>query len=131
MGSPANRGMIPQSTLERLARLPLDFRDGALSPVDLVAHSGFDPSRHSLSPETFRDHLGNRPDLIDAWLQWSEDKRTSAPTWGFGIHQSGASISYNGEPPIERSFTSALDACAAFIVEEIKSLAGRLPPASR
>lgn len=121
--------MIPPAVLERLAHLPLDFRSGELSPVALVAQSGFDPSRHVLSISIAREYLRQHPDLIDVWLGWSEDKRSS-PAWGFQVHGSGASIFYNGQPPVQQSFPTALDACAAFIVEEIRSLVQYLPPAT-
>lgn len=63
----------------KICALPLEFKArGTVSVVQLIDESGYRSTRAALTVEAVWAYLGGRPDLIDAWLAYSEDKRTSS-----------------------------------------------------
>jgi hypothetical protein len=108
----------------KICALPVQFKfRGNVSIVQLVAESGYHTDPDALSVAAVSAHLHENPDLIDAWLMYSEDKRTSSGwyvsqrstgTFEIGYHPAGERISVSGRAP----------ACAEFIVREVRSIAG-------
>lgn len=107
----------------RVCELPLQFRiRGTVSVVDLVAESGYQSDPTVLTVDAVVGHLRAYPDLMDAWLAYSEDKRASSgwfiaqlsdDTFEVGYYPEGEHITVTGR---------AL-ACAEFIVREIVAIA--------
>jgi hypothetical protein len=65
--------------------------------------------------------LAERPDVLEGWLQWSEDKRTSSG-WYFSREDEGFIVGHLPDGPISR-FPSMLEACAEFVLREAESIA--------
>ncbi len=89
----------------------------------LVDESGYRQTPSALTVEAVSAHLERRPDLIDTWFRYSEDKRTSsgwyvterpAGTFEVGYYPSGERL----------SVTERVRACAEFIVREVGAIAG-------
>ena len=72
-----------------VCRLPLDFRRGNVSANDLVRRSGYLAARNEVTVERIAAYLASDPDLVDAWLMWSEDNR-STPAWYIESLDAGA-----------------------------------------
>jgi hypothetical protein len=92
-------------------------------PVEFKARGTVSVIQASLTVDTVSMHLRQHPELIDAWLAYSEDKRTSS---GWYVTQCSAdSFEVGYYPKGERIFIAgAATACAEFIVREVRSIAG-------
>jgi hypothetical protein len=107
-----------------ICELPVQFKvRGTVSIIQLVDESGYRTAPESLTVEEVSRYLHEHPDLIVAWLSYSEDKRTSSgwyitrrsdDTFEIGYHPKGERIVVAGDAP----------ACAEFIVREVRSIAG-------
>jgi hypothetical protein len=108
----------------RICELPIQFKGrGTVSVIQLVDESGYRAAAGSLTVDAVLTYLREHPHLIEAWLGYSEDKRTSSgwyvterssDNFEIGYHPRGERISIAGRAP----------ACAEFIVREIRSIAG-------
>ena len=106
--------------VERLCRLPTDFYSGSKSMVQLVAESGINANPAALAVASISAYLTNHSELIEQWLQWSENKRVSSG-WYF-IRRSGNYIvgfQPNGEV---LNIAEPELACAEFVVREVKAI---------
>jgi hypothetical protein len=78
-------------------------------------------SPQALTREGITEFLQENPNLIDAWMQWSEDQRTS-PAWWFAKTNRVYTVGlYPGGE--EFTFTDRFDACAEFVIRQIESIA--------
>lgn len=101
-----------------ICNLPNAFRDGTKSPYELVHQTGIDLT--SLDVDAIRALLAAAPELVTAWLHWSEDKRSSP---GYYFTAEGDHYVVGRYPSGERlEFRDAITACADFIVKEVKSI---------
>jgi hypothetical protein len=63
----------------RICDLPVQFKARrTASVIQLVDESGYRADPGSLTVNAVSAHLDAHPDLVDAWLAYSEDKRTSS-----------------------------------------------------
>jgi hypothetical protein len=100
--------------------LPVDFRQrGDISVVGLLEECDY-PRRHAeVTVEALERHLCTHPELIDEWLRFSADQRSThswyflAPSDPFGAREGWAVGEFPGGPPHE--FHDAVEACAFFI----------------
>jgi len=111
-------------TVEDVCRLPMDYESfGTKSAVELIARSGYRDRWRSITVRLLADTLGRHPDWVDAWIQWSADKRTSS---GWYIRRCGESAfdvgSHLDVPPVR--YGDRTHACAAFVRHELASIAG-------
>lgn len=106
----------------RVCDLPVQFKArGTVSVLDLVDESGYRADPASLTVDAVCAHLRGHPDLVDAWLAYSEDKRTSAG-W-YVTQRSGDTFEVGHYPEGDRiSVTGPVSACAEFIVREVRSI---------
>jgi len=110
--------------VEAICALPDLFRSGSASTVDLVRLSGLPESPEALTRAEIVALLAERPELIDGWLRWSEDKRTSSG-WFF-VSEAGAFV-VGFHPEGERLvFSDCTEACAEFVLREIADLVASL-----
>jgi hypothetical protein len=113
----------------RICEIPVQFKArgtvsrGTVSVTQLVDESGYRAAPASLTVDVVSMYLREHPDLIEAWLAYSEDKRASSgwfvtqrpgDTFEIGYHPKGERITVPGRAP----------ACAEFIVREVRSIAG-------
>ena len=102
------------SWAEEICSLPVAFRSGNTSIRQL-----FEPARaHLAERDSFlaavAKRLRERPDLIDAWQGYSEDKRTTGPVLRLSTMEVAVYETHAGLHDIGH-FTSRVDACAEFI----------------
>jgi hypothetical protein len=112
---------------ERFARicdLPAAFRRGEGSIGDIVRASGYAELRGGFAARELADYLRERPALVEQWVAYSEDKRTSdgwylRPPWAVGR--------LTATPPLprEQRYVDLAAACAAFIIAELGDVLDR------
>ena len=117
--------MAPPDMIERLCRLPLDFRRGNKSIVDLAAEAGYFDNRGALVRSDLSLFLSRHQDLIPAWVQYSEDQRCS-PAW-YLLEREGSYI-VGLDPDQELSFPSSVEAFAEFILRLLATFRGGILP---
>jgi hypothetical protein len=65
--------------------------------------------------------LAAQPDLMESWLLWSRDKRTSSG-WYLSSEGTGFVVGYFPGGP-QTTFRNMIDACSEFIILEAESIA--------
>ncbi len=100
------------------------FIGGDVSAVQLVRDSGLVENPGSLSRDCVLSFLKGRPELVECWLQWSQDKRVSSG-WYFSRHEEGFIVGYHPEGA-RTKFENMIDACAEFVLREVESIAQEL-----
>jgi hypothetical protein len=115
-------------TIAALCRFPVEYRDESLnlSPRQLVARSGYRSVAAQVTVDRIAEFLAPRPDLVDAWFQWSEDQRWS-PAWWISEHASGEfRVGYYdpnaAHQPDPLVFDNKERACAEFALRVIVSI---------
>jgi len=114
---------IPQDMIARICHLPSEFHAREnVSEIQLVTESGYREAPESLTMAAVSTYLSHHPDLIDAWIMHSGDKRTSS---GWYIEpRSDNTFEVGYFPEGERIVIAGrADACAEFIVREIQEIA--------
>ena len=116
-------------TVEDVCRLALDYQlFGDRSAREQIARSGYRDRWRSMNVELLADMFRGHPDWVNAWIQWSEDKRVSSgwyivrcdsSTFDVGCHPS--------VPPVR--YADKVEACAVFVRHELAEIAdvGPLP----
>jgi hypothetical protein len=99
-----------------ICMLIANFRSGGDSVAQLLKSAGvLDES--SLPPSSeLASFLSSRPELVESWLRWSQDKRVSSG-WYFSPGSNGFVVGYypNG---VEMPFQNKILACAEFVRQE-------------
>ena len=115
--------------IEDVCRLAWDYHAmGTVSARELIARTGYPARWRSVSVGLLADTLRAHPEWVDAWIQWSEDKRVSS---GWYISRCGESAfdvgSYPSVPPVR--YRDQTQACAVFVRHELAAIAdvGPLP----
>jgi len=108
----------------RVYYIPSEFhRRGDVSVVALVEESGYDNTNTSSLRQAIEQQLRARPALIEDWLGYSADKRTSR---GWYFQDDPVPIVAYFESGVGRSreqrFTDRAQACAEFIMRELESI---------
>jgi hypothetical protein len=116
-------------TVEDVCRLAWDYQTiRTVSARELIARSGYGDRWRSVTVERLADTLREHPDWVEAWIQWSEDKRVSS---GWYISRRGETAfdvgCYPTVPPVR--YGDQTRACAVFVRYELASIAdiGPLP----
>jgi hypothetical protein len=117
---PQENPMKAPLVVERVCRLPIDFRDGTKSPLQLVRDSGYLENPVALTIEAVEDALRRKPELVDEWLGWSEDKRVSS---GWYFLKAGTQFVVGYYPRGEkRLYADRIAACADFVIHDVASI---------
>ena len=107
--------MNNELSVRRICNLPIDFRSGEKSAIDLVRASGI--GFRSLTTAEVLPVLQSNPMLIDEWISWSEDQRC---TPAYYIQQEGDCYVVGRLPEGEQvEFDDRFRACADFIVKAV------------
>lgn len=109
----------------KVCAMPRDFRNrGHKSMNQLFNESGYLKQPEAVTKERLTDYLRANPDLINDWENYSSDKRVSKG-WYFVKDQSEWIVGYAGVPGQnqKQTFTSGFEACAEFILQELKEFA--------
>jgi hypothetical protein len=111
--------------ISKVCSIPRDFHFYQNKSItQLFNESGYLEQPNAVTKESLIDHLIANPDLINDWENYSSDKRYS-PAWYFLKNNSEWIVGYSGTPSQEQkqTFTSGSDACAEFILRELKQFA--------
>jgi len=113
-------------TVFKVCSMPRNFKaSGNKSMIQLLNESGYGEHKNSIAQDDIMRCLVSRSDLVEDWEVYSEDKRTSAgwyllheeSVWTVGYARSG------GGREKEHKYSSGLEACAVFIINELEQLA--------
>jgi len=115
------------SVVDALCRMPLAFKDaGDSTMVALLKVSRYGRDS-SISEGDIAAHLRKHPELVDAWVAYSEDQR-SLPAWYLmrpdALNAAEWRVGYlsKREPPQEQVFANEFAACAFFIMRKVEEL---------
>jgi hypothetical protein len=116
-------------TVEDVCRLAWDYTTvRTVSARELIERSGYRDRSKTITVDLLADTLRREPDWVDAWIQWSEDKRVSS---GWYITRCGDSAYEVGYHPSDQPvrYGDRIEACAVFVRNELASIAdvGPLP----
>lgn len=112
--------------IERVCAIAREFRDRSLR--EAINASGYREIRPELTIPALQDVLENNPDLVEDWLRYSEDKRTSGgwalagdPEHGWHVEQPFPEHLPQGRANSRprRTYDRAPTACADYILSEI------------
>jgi hypothetical protein len=89
--------------------------------MQLFNESGYLEEPSLVTKDRILNHLADHPDLVKDWENYSSNKRYS-PGWYFLKDKSGWVVGYSGTPSQgqKKIFTSDVEACAEFILHELK-----------
>ena len=110
--------------IRAICRIPLDFPIGNKSFYQLVRESKYAEFNLAITVEDLSNHLRSEQGLIEAWIQWSEDKRVSSGPYLQRTEKSlcVGVVPEDGTWPEPQEFESPIDACAYFIMQELSEL---------
>ncbi len=122
---------IDPGVIAAICAIPRRFCHEEKSMRDLVAESGYYRVETILALELLHSHLNAEPSLIEDWERWSQDKRTSGG-WYLTRSVGGLTVgSLDGRFEPTRFYASAMEACAEFIVRELKSVGAHVSDRER
>ncbi len=112
-----------EDSIEKICNLPLDFKVVNNSSFTLLQESKFADFHNDITKQDIVDYLSQHKNLIDKWKIWSEDKRT----WGYylSINHDNYSVGLldkDGKENFSKSFATAEEACAEFILKEVSAI---------
>lgn len=118
--------------VEAACRMPLTFKTRSdLSILQVFHASGYAAWAPEVTEALILAHLRSRPDLIDAWLAYSEDQRCS-PAWYLTKDRDEAKAQerwvvgyYDGGRTQEETFQDGYRAAAHYIKRFLDGLWGR------
>lgn len=111
----------PTDCFTRICRIPAEFRGGGKPLLEVVRASGFPEIRGQFPARDLAEYLRAHPSLVDRWVRFSEDKRTSTG-WYLRPPYSIGRISPTSPPMHEIKHVDLAAACAAFIIAELGAI---------
>lgn len=109
--------------MTRVCEIPWTFRrDPDATLRSLLEASGYERFRDKLTSEALQDCLRSRPELAEAWVRYSEDKKIAS-----GWYLEGLMVGYYqpGQGMVKKErYPDPLQACAAFIRKELDGMLG-------
>jgi hypothetical protein len=117
------KDITKEKCLEKICNLPVDFKVSDKSSVEFLVESNFLEFSRDISQQEIKNYLLLNKNLVDNWKIWSENKRTlgyylliNSEKYFIG------SLDKNGNEIFSKSFMTAEDACAEFILREISAI---------
>lgn len=111
------------TVISKLCRIPIAFHErGDVSVIQLLAEAGYVVNPHAVTTEAIENYLRAHPELVDAWLGYSEDQRCS-PTYYLDIRSANspgtqcAVVYYDATIRRSEPMADRFVACAVFIKE--------------
>jgi len=117
--------MEAKDIIEWIINIPCEYY--ALKNISfytLLKNTGYFKINYEIDEADIVEALRNRPEIVQYWIQWSEDKRTDSG-WYIEVVNSGRYIvgyypaNRNKKP---KNYSDKIEACAAFIKREIQSI---------
>lgn len=110
-------------SIEKVCSLPLDFKVADKSSFKLLQESKFADFHNDITKQDIVDYLFRHKNLIDNWKIWSEDKRTCGYYLSLNPdNYSVGSLDKDGKENFSKSFATAEEACAEFILREVYAI---------
>lgn len=100
-------------------------RSETLSPAELVRNTGFGHSSDEVTIERLMDCLAKHPEWLNAWLTYSQDRRSSPGWYIQGRDATAFRVGYY-EGPSSRPpaiFEDKVRACAEYVRAEVLDIA--------
>jgi hypothetical protein len=117
------KDITKEKCLEKICNLPVHFKVSDKSSVELLLESKFLEFSKEISQQEIKNYLLLHRNLIDNWKIWSENKRAlgyylliNSEKYFIG------SLDKNGSENFSKSFKTAEDACAEFILREVSAI---------
>jgi hypothetical protein len=117
------KDITKEKCLEKICNLPVHFKVSDKSSVELLLESKFLEFSKEISQQEIKNYLLLHRNLIDNWKIWSENKRAlgyylliNSEKYFIG------SIDNDGNENFSKSFNTAEDACAEFILREVNTI---------
>jgi hypothetical protein len=110
-----------EAELHEICHLPAAYRESGLGWHELVRRSPYGSNREAVTEEVLASYLSAHSDLIELWLGWSEDKR-STPSPFFRRSGSRYELGYverDGQFRPSEFFDEPVRPCARFILKEL------------
>ncbi|MGH7388954.1 MAG: hypothetical protein ACREM3_05785 [Candidatus Rokuibacteriota bacterium] len=98
-----------------------------VSMLDLLLESGYLREPDGIDESAIERQLRRNPELVDSWVDHSEDRRSS-PAWYVARPEAAGGawpvgyVSTSGSRSEKRSFTDGFAACAFYIKREVEGL---------
>lgn len=108
-----------------MVRIPRDFETrGDVSFHALLIASGYADGHVGVDVPMIEDALRAHPEFVGDWLEYSEEKRSSAGWFIRKAASGGWEVGYVAEGAFEEVslYQDELEACAAFIKKEIDAV---------
>ena len=110
--------MSTTALIASVCSLPRDFHSvGTKSVVTLLREAGYFDRHTDVSLDAVRAHLMAKPELVEDWITYSADKRTSS---GWYLLEDGTVGYYPAGP--KSSYKDIVTACAEFIIWEVADI---------
>lgn len=132
MTAQRERVLMPDAAriIEAMARLPVVFHEGELSPQTIVREGGLAEGGSAVTVAAMREYLAAHPELLNEWRRWSMDKRTgqgwtffeNLPRWPWQKRWGVAHFSRPGKRDHAAYSDDPYEACAIFVLREVESL---------
>ena len=106
--------------VEHVCHIPHDHRNGDKSPMQLAEECGLFDHPDCVTPSAVEDYLRAHPELVDDWIMYSADKRSS-PGYYLVDHGDELIVGFT-EDGDTQSFTNRAAACAQYVTYEAKVL---------
>lgn len=112
-----------EKCLEKICNLPIDFEVSDKSSFELLLESKYVEFSSDISQQEIKNYLLLHKNLIFNWKIWSENKRA----FGYYLLINSekyfiGSLDKNGNENFSKSFMTAEDACAEFILREVSAI---------
>ena len=117
------KDLTKEKCIEKICNLPIDFKVSNKSSFNLLLESKYIKFFRYISQQEIINYLLLNKNLIEDWKIWSENKRTS----GYYLLINSdkyfiGSFDKDGNENLSKSFITAEDACAEFILREVSSI---------
>jgi hypothetical protein len=119
-------GVSDEDRFAVICDIPTALRAGGHSLRDVVDASGYAALRGEFAARELAAYLRDRPAVVESWVAYSEDKRTSEG-WYLRPPNAVGRVVLSPPPVREQRYPDLAAACAAFIIAELGDVLGRAP----
>jgi hypothetical protein len=107
--------------IDAVCRVPVDLRNSNQSPVSLLRGAGYERLGEAVRASDIADSLRRHPDLAEAWLAYSSDKRVDQGWYVTELPGGAYRVGYY-PAGVVLDFSDRTEAVAEFVVRELRSI---------
>ncbi len=109
--------------IEAVCRLSIDYHSiGTKTLIQLMEEAGYFDNPSAANESAIQSCLIKHPDFCDAWIGYSQDRRTDSG-WVIDERNGVFTVFYYPNGSTRLKFNDRSAACAAFAIRELASLA--------